>query len=191
MSSQELQEPPAQVLVPQPNGSAGSRAVVPVAAQSPATGGTAAGRWLDQATSAISSNLHGSTIRGATARHMAWCRRQQGAPPHSNSLPACRRCAELTVVVDAVDQANPNLGMVVGHQDDVKELLAVRIELPKLRVHRFQRLQHPGTGRLVSPGTASEGHSAPLDITSPRAGVTSHTGKRLAWRKSPSRLPAV
>lgn len=57
-------------------------------------------------------------------------------------------------MVDAVDQADPDLGMVVGHQDNVKELLAVRIELPKLRVHRFQCLQHVGTGRSVSPGTA-------------------------------------
>lgn len=64
----------------------------------------------------------------------------------------------LTVVVDAVDQANPNLGVVVGHEDDVEELLAVGVELPELSIHRFQRLQHPGdSGVGVSqhpPGVA-------------------------------------
>lgn len=52
-------------------------------------------------------------------------------------------CSELTVVVDAVDQANPNLRMVVGHEDNVEELLAVGVELTQLRVHRFQCLQRP------------------------------------------------
>lgn len=60
-------------------------------------------------------------------------------------------CTELTVVVDAVDQPHPNLGMVVGHEDDVEELLAVGVELAQLRVHRFQRLQHPATGRVSEP----------------------------------------
>lgn len=60
-------------------------------------------------------------------------------------------------MVDAVDQANPDLGMVVGHEDDVKEFLAVGVELAQLRVHRFQRLQHTrvgGGGCQQTPGMA-------------------------------------
>lgn len=70
--------------------------------------------------------------------------------PGNNTLPKSRQhprkgqlCSQLTIVVDAVDQANPNLGMVVGHEDDVKELLTVGVKLAQLRVHCFQRLQHP------------------------------------------------
>lgn len=71
--------------------------------------------------------------------------------PTSSTLPGGwggkgQLCSQLTIVVDAVDQTNPNLGMVVGHEDDVEELLAVRVELTQLHVHCFQCLQHPGQG---------------------------------------------
>ncbi|TNN52395.1 hypothetical protein EYF80_037418 [Liparis tanakae] len=45
-----------------------------------------------------------------------------------------------TVVINAVYEANSDLGVVVGHQDDIKELLAVRVELPESRVDGHQRL---------------------------------------------------
>lgn len=65
-------------------------------------------------------------------------------PPKAGSTCTRMLCAELTIVVDAVDQPHPNLRVVVGHEDDVEELLAVGVELAQLRVHRFQRLQHRG-----------------------------------------------
>lgn len=75
----------------------------------------------------------------------SWC---QALPPpksHQGQL-----CPHLTVVVDAVDQTNPDLGVVVGHEDDVEELLAVGVELPELSVHCLQSLQHPGERGWVS-----------------------------------------
>lgn len=45
-----------------------------------------------------------------------------------------------TVVINAVYEAHSNLCMVVSHQDDVKQLLAVWVELPQSRVDRHQRL---------------------------------------------------
>lgn len=45
-----------------------------------------------------------------------------------------------TVVIDAVYEANSDLGVVVGHEDDIKELIAVRVELPQARVDGHQRL---------------------------------------------------
>lgn len=36
----------------------------------------------------------------------------------------------LTIVVDAVDETDTHLSVVVGDKDDVKEVLAVRIQLP-------------------------------------------------------------
>lgn len=53
-------------------------------------------------------------------------------------------------MVDAVDQANPNLGVVVGHEDDVEELLAVGVELTELSIHCLQSLQHHGERGSVS-----------------------------------------
>lgn len=46
-----------------------------------------------------------------------------------------------TVVINAVDEAHSDLGVVVGHQDDVKQLLAVRVELPQSVVDVHQRLR--------------------------------------------------
>ena len=45
-----------------------------------------------------------------------------------------------TVVINAVNEAHSNLGMVVSHQDDVKQLLAVWVELPQSRVDSHQGL---------------------------------------------------
>lgn len=36
----------------------------------------------------------------------------------------------LTIVVDAVDETDTHLSVVVGDKDDVKEVLAVGIQLP-------------------------------------------------------------
>lgn len=46
----------------------------------------------------------------------------------------------LTVMVDAVDEANPHLSMVVGHEDDVKDIFAIGVQLSKLLVHSLQGL---------------------------------------------------
>lgn len=57
----------------------------------------------------------------------------------------------LTVMVDAVDQANSHLRMVVGHKDNVKNFLTVWEQFPQLAVDRFQSLGIPGE-RMVGPG---------------------------------------
>lgn len=44
-------------------------------------------------------------------------------------------------MINAVDEAHSDLGVVVGHQDDVKQLLAVRVELPQAVVDVHQRLR--------------------------------------------------
>lgn len=57
----------------------------------------------------------------------------------------------LTVMVDAVDQANAHLRMVVGHKDNVKKFLTVWEEFPQLAIDRFQSLEIQGK-RIVGPG---------------------------------------
>lgn len=64
-------------------------------------------------------------------------------------------------MVDAVDQTNPNLGVVVGHEDDVEELLTVGVELPELSIHCFQSLQHPGDREWESARTPRNGPEPP------------------------------
>lgn len=44
-------------------------------------------------------------------------------------------------MINAINEAYSNLGMVVGHEDDVKQLLAVRVELPQSVVDVHQRLR--------------------------------------------------
>lgn len=51
-----------------------------------------------------------------------------------------------TVVINAVDEANSHLSVIVGHQDDVKQLLAVWIELPQPGVDVHQGLFSRGAG---------------------------------------------
>lgn len=50
-------------------------------------------------------------------------------------------------MINAVNEAHPDLGMVVGHEDDVKQLLAVRVELSQTVVDVHQRL-HERMGEL-------------------------------------------
>lgn len=52
----------------------------------------------------------------------------------------CMKSVRLTVVIDAVYEAHAHLGVIVGHQDDVKQLLALWIEFPQPRVDVHQRL---------------------------------------------------
>lgn len=47
----------------------------------------------------------------------------------------------LTVMVDAVDQADSHLSVVVSHEDDVEELFALWVEHPQLHVNSFQCLE--------------------------------------------------
>lgn len=46
----------------------------------------------------------------------------------------------LTIVIDAVDEADTHLSVIVGYKDDVKDVLAVGVQVPKLLVHRLQSL---------------------------------------------------
>lgn len=58
-------------------------------------------------------------------------------------------------MIDAVYEAHSDLGMVVSHQDDVEQLLAVRVELPQPRVDVHQRLRER-TERFLRQGVVSE-----------------------------------
>lgn len=51
-------------------------------------------------------------------------------------------------MINAVNKAHSDLGVVVGHEDDVKQLLAVWVELPQSVVDIHQCL-HEKTWRLV------------------------------------------
>lgn len=46
----------------------------------------------------------------------------------------------LTIVVDTVDETDSHLSMVVGHEDNVKNIFAIGIQLPKPLVHSLQGL---------------------------------------------------
>lgn len=58
-----------------------------------------------------------------------------------------------TVMINAVDEANSDLSVIVGHQDDVKQLFTVRVELPQARVdvHQGLCLLLAGTKRQMLP----------------------------------------
>lgn len=58
----------------------------------------------------------------------------------ANAIKSVWLGARRTVVIDAVYEAYSHLGVIVGHQDDVKQLLALWIELPQPRVDVHQRL---------------------------------------------------
>lgn len=47
---------------------------------------------------------------------------------------------ELTVMVDGTDESEANICVVIGDEDNIKELLAVGIKLPQLRVDSLQSL---------------------------------------------------
>ena len=44
------------------------------------------------------------------------------------------------MVIDGVDEPNPNMGMVIGDQDNVEELLTLRVEFTQLSIHCLQGL---------------------------------------------------
>lgn len=68
----------------------------------------------------------------------------------------------LTIVVDAIDETDTHLSMVVGHKDDVEDVLTVGVQFSKLLVHRLQSLDgggapaHPPTQELIA-GVGSQG----------------------------------
>lgn len=69
--------------------------------------------------------------------------------------------SELTVMVDGVDEADPYVRVVVGHQHDVKQLLALRVELAQSGVDGLQSLT--GTQRAkVRPAAARWGKTNEL-----------------------------
>lgn len=36
----------------------------------------------------------------------------------------------LTIVVDAIDETDAHLGVIIGHEDDVKDVFTIRVQLP-------------------------------------------------------------
>lgn len=68
----------------------------------------------------------------------------------------------LTIVVDAVDETDTHLSVVVGHQDDVEEVLALRVQLPQPPIHSLQSLDgkvgpRAQTPQGLMPGVSSQG----------------------------------
>ena len=57
----------------------------------------------------------------------------------------------LTIVVDAVDETDAHLSVVVGHEDDVEDVLALRVQLPQTPVHSLQSLDGRGDPRAQTP----------------------------------------
>ena len=65
-------------------------------------------------------------------------------------------------MVDAVDETDTHLSVVVGHQDDVEEVLALRVQLPQPPVHSLQSLDgkvgpRAQTPQGLMPGVNSQG----------------------------------
>lgn len=54
----------------------------------------------------------------------------------------------LTVVVDAVDEADSHLSMVVGHEDDVEDVFTIGVQLPEPLIHSLQSLEGREEGTL-------------------------------------------
>lgn len=49
------------------------------------------------------------------------------------------------MVIDGVDESQTNVGVVVGHQHHVEQLLALGVNVPQSCVHGLQRLEtRPG-----------------------------------------------
>lgn len=57
----------------------------------------------------------------------------------------------LTIVVDAIDETDTHLSVVVGYKDDVKDVLTVGVQVPKLLVHRLQSLDGRGETSSSDP----------------------------------------
>lgn len=47
---------------------------------------------------------------------------------------------ELTVVIDGVDEPDPNMSVVVRHQDDVEQFFTLGVKLPQASVDHLQSL---------------------------------------------------
>ena len=45
-----------------------------------------------------------------------------------------------TIMIDAVNQPHPDLGVVVSHQNDVEKLLTVWVQLPQSGIHSHKSL---------------------------------------------------
>lgn len=69
------------------------------------------------------------------------------------AIPTCHAESlnEQVIMVDTVDETNSHLSMVVGHEDNVKDIFAIRVQLPKSLVHSLQGL-HKGEGRPGAEG---------------------------------------
>lgn len=57
----------------------------------------------------------------------------------------------LTIVVDTVDQTDTHLSVVVGHKDDIKDVLTIRVQLPQPPVHSLQSLDRRGDPPAQNP----------------------------------------
>lgn len=57
----------------------------------------------------------------------------------------------LTIVVDAIDETDTHLSVVVGHEDDVEDVLTVGVQFSKLLVHRLQSLDGRGGASSSDP----------------------------------------
>lgn len=57
----------------------------------------------------------------------------------------------LTVVVDTVDQTDTHLSVVVGHKDDVEDVLTIGVQLPQPSVHSLQSLDGRGDPPAQTP----------------------------------------
>lgn len=63
--------------------------------------------------------------------------------------------SKLTVMVDGVDEADPYVRVVVGHQHDVEQLLTLRVQLAQAGVDGLQSLnENTATGTKVRPTAA-------------------------------------
>ena len=58
----------------------------------------------------------------------------------------------LTVVVDTVDETDTHLSVVVGHEDNVKDVLTIGVQLPQPPVHSLQSLDGREDPLAQSPG---------------------------------------
>lgn len=73
------------------------------------------------------------------------------------------------MVVDGVDEPDPHVRVVVRHQHDVEQLLALRVQVPQTRVHRLQRLSEAAVSDALLPGPGGA-KSAGLTLTKGNAG---------------------
>lgn len=58
------------------------------------------------------------------------------------------------MVVDGVDEPDPHVSVVVRHQHDVEQLLALRVQVPQTSVHGLQRLSKATVSDALLSGSA-------------------------------------